>query len=63
MIHNDITKVQTNTSLKSIIVTTNKVMCCGSSRPFDHPHIYLPLTKNGEILCPYCNVKYIYKKA
>lgn len=62
MIDNNITKLLSNTPLKSIIVTTLKVMCCGSAKPFDHPHIYLPLTKNGEVLCPYCNIKYIYKK-
>ncbi len=24
-----------------------------------HPRVYLPITKNGEAVCPYCSTRYI----
>ena len=30
-------------------------MCIGASRPFDHPHVYLDMGDDQEIICPYCS--------
>ena len=26
-----------------------------------HPRVFLDVTKTGEILCPYCGTRYVYK--
>ena len=56
----------TNTKSKSylsdtIIVETNTIACDGGI-DFGHPLVYLNLDKKGEIVCPYCSKKYIFKK-
>jgi hypothetical protein len=32
----------------------------GARPPFDHPHVYLDMGDDGQILCPYCSTLYIY---
>ena len=32
--------------------------CIGATPPFDHPHIYLDMGRDGEIVCPYCSTLY-----
>jgi uncharacterized Zn-finger protein len=26
-----------------------------------HPRVYLDVTKSGEVVCPYCSAKYVFK--
>ena len=26
-----------------------------------HPRVFLDVTKSGEVLCPYCSTRYLYK--
>lgn len=28
-----------------------------------HPRVFLDVTKKGEMLCPYCGTKYVYRGA
>jgi len=28
-----------------------------------HPRVFLDVTKHGEMLCPYCGTRYVYKGA
>jgi len=35
--------------------------CMGVLPPHDHPHVYLNMTEQAEILCPYCSTLYVYK--
>jgi hypothetical protein len=32
----------------------------GARPPFDHPHVYLDMGSDGEILCPYCSTLYVH---
>jgi len=34
--------------------------CMGALPPFDHPHVYLDMGAEGEIICPYCSTLYVY---
>jgi uncharacterized Zn-finger protein len=36
-------------------------MCIGAKPPFDHPHVYLDMGSDDEILCPYCSTLFRYK--
>ena len=33
-------------------------MCVGARPPFDHPHVFLDLGNDTEIVCPYCSTLY-----
>ncbi len=32
--------------------------CIGARAPFDHPHVYLDMGQDDEIICPYCSTLY-----
>ena len=33
-------------------------MCVGAKPPFDHPHVFLDMGGDNEIICPYCSTLY-----
>jgi len=42
----------------SIAIGTRKFMCIGAKPPFDHPHVFLDMGTENEIVCPYCSTLY-----
>jgi hypothetical protein len=32
----------------------------GARPPFDHPHVYLDMGVDSQILCPYCSTLYVF---
>ena len=34
--------------------------CMGARPPHDHPHVYLDMGAEGQILCPYCSTLYVH---
>lgn len=47
----------------SIRVGTREFMCQGASAPFDHPHVFLDMGDESEIVCPYCSTLFKYDAA
>jgi uncharacterized Zn-finger protein len=45
---------------EKIFVGVHEFNCMGARPPFDHPHVYLDMGDDGQILCPYCSTLYIY---
>ena len=45
------------------IVNEREVCCDGGKGPLGHPAIYLNISDNNEIVCPYCSCKFIYQDA
>ena len=43
-----------------IFIGVRELNCMGARPPFDHPHVYLDMGDDGQILCPYCSTLYIY---
>jgi len=39
----------------SIEIGAKEFMCIGASPPFDHPHVFLDMGDEAEIICPYCS--------
>jgi hypothetical protein len=35
----------------------------GATPPLDHPHVYLDMGDNDEIVCPYCSTLFRYDPA
>ena len=46
--------------VEKIYVGVKELQCMGARPPFDHPHIYLDMGADSQILCPYCSTMYIY---
>jgi uncharacterized Zn-finger protein len=51
--HNDL-------GVPSIKVGVKEFMCTGASPPFDHPHIFIDMTSDGEAICSYCSTRFVY---
>ena len=32
----------------------------GARSPFDHPHVYLDMGEDGQVLCPYCSTLFVH---
>jgi uncharacterized Zn-finger protein len=41
-----------------IEIGARKFMCIGARPPFDHPHVFLDMGGDTEIICPYCSTLY-----
>ena len=46
-----------------IKVGAHEFMCIGATPPFDHPHIFLDMGKDNEIVCAYCSTLYVFNPA
>ena len=46
--------------LDQIEVGSKEFMCVGALPPQDHPHIYIDMGKDDDIVCPYCSTHYIF---
>jgi uncharacterized Zn-finger protein len=43
-----------------IEIGAHEFKCVGAKPPFDHPHVYLDMGSEHEIVCPYCSTLYRY---
>lgn len=43
-----------------IEVGVKELECIGAKAPFDHPHVYLDMGQDAEIVCPYCSTLFKY---
>ena len=41
-----------------IEIGAREFMCVGEPPPFDHPHVFLDMGEDDEIICPYCSTLY-----
>ncbi len=41
-----------------IEIGAREFKCVGAKPPFDHPHIYLDMGDDAEIICAYCSTLY-----
>jgi uncharacterized Zn-finger protein len=48
--------------LARIEVGSKEFMCIGALPPHDHPHIYLDMGKEDEIVCAYCSTLYVFNR-
>lgn len=44
--------------LAEIRVNAHEFMCIGAKPPFDHPHVFMDMGSDHEIICPYCSTLY-----
>jgi len=46
---------QNDQGVNMIEIGVKEFMCCGATAPFDHPHVFLDMGDDQEIVCPYCS--------
>jgi uncharacterized Zn-finger protein len=44
---------------EKIFVGVREFKCMGARAPFDHPHVYLDMGQDTQILCPYCSTLFV----
>lgn len=54
---------QNSAGLRDIRVGAKEFMCIGALPPFDHPHVFLDMGSDDEIICPYCSTLFRYDGA
>ena len=52
--HNDL-------GVSEIFLGSREFMCIGAKPPFDHPHVFLDMGTDDDIICPYCSTHFRYK--
>jgi|1185.fasta_scaffold332632_2 uncharacterized Zn-finger protein len=45
----------------AIHLGSREFMCIGATPPFDHPHVFLDMGSDDEIVCPYCSTLYKHR--
>lgn len=45
-----------------IEIGVKEFQCIGAKPPFDHPHVYLDMGQDTQIVCPYCSTLYQYNE-
>lgn len=51
--HNDL-------GIPVIDIGAHEFKCVGAKPPYDHPHVYLDMGQDSQVLCPYCSTLYLY---
>ncbi|MCK0198571.1 zinc-finger domain-containing protein [Ancylobacter sp. 6x-1] len=46
-----------------IRIGAKEFMCVGAKPPYDHPHVFLDMGSDDEIICPYCSTLYRFDHA
>ena len=58
MAHGSTPHFHNTEGLRSIEIGSKEFQCVGALPPFDHPHVFLDMGKDDEIVCPYCSTLY-----
>ena len=45
---------------EKIFVGVKELQCMGARPPFDHPHVFLDMGSDAQVLCPYCSTLYVH---
>ena len=46
--------------VEKIAIGVREFQCMGARPPYDHPHVYLDMGAESQILCPYCSTLYVH---
>jgi uncharacterized Zn-finger protein len=46
--------------VEKIYIGVREFQCMGARPPHDHPHVFLDMGADPQILCPYCSTLYLH---
>ena len=58
MADNPIPHFHNTDGAQAISIGVGEFKCIGAIPPYDHPHIFLDMGGDTEIICPYCSTVY-----
>jgi uncharacterized Zn-finger protein len=59
MAHGSTPHFANDKGVEKILVGVKELQCMGARPPFDHPHVFLDMGGDNQVLCPYCSTLYI----
>ncbi len=60
MAHHGTPHFHNQPGLAKIHVGAREFMCIGALPPFDHPHIFIDMGNESDIVCSYCSTHFVY---
>jgi uncharacterized Zn-finger protein len=54
-------KISNDDGASEVFVSVKEFECIGAEPPYDHPHIYLDMGGEDEIICPYCSTRFRFQ--
>jgi uncharacterized Zn-finger protein len=60
MDHSAIPHLANDQGVEKIYLGVREFQCMGARPPQDHPHVYLDMGSDDQILCPYCSTLYVH---
>ena len=48
--------------VEKIAVGVKELQCMGARPPHDHPHVFLDMGQDNQIICPYCSTLFVYNQ-
>ena len=51
---------QNDIGVEKIHIGVKEFQCMGAAPPMDHPHVYLDMGGDDQIVCPYCSTLFIH---
>lgn len=52
--------VANDKGVEKIFVGVKELQCIGARPPFDHPHVFLDMGGDSQVLCPYCSTLFVH---
>ncbi|HET9273827.1 MAG TPA: zinc-finger domain-containing protein [Methyloceanibacter sp.] len=46
-----------------ISIGVKEFQCMGATPPYDHPHVFLDMGSDTQIVCPYCSTLFVHDRA
>ena len=46
--------------VEKVYIGVKEFQCMGARPPHDHPHVFLDMGADSQILCPYCSTLYVH---
>lgn len=60
MAANVVPQLANDIGAEKIFAGVKEFKCIGARAPFDHPHVFLDMGEDAQILCPYCSTLYVH---
>ena len=63
MVDKTIPHYQNDAGYSSISIGSKVFKCIGAIPPFDHPHVFLDMGDETEMICPYCSTVFKFDES
>jgi uncharacterized Zn-finger protein len=60
MAHAVVPHIANDLGVEKIFTGVKELQCMGARAPHDHPHVYLDMGGDTQVLCPYCSTLYVH---